>query len=301
MRCPFLREAQVKSCHASSFKKMILRSTDHPDMEKCSSPDYVNCAAAKQHHEEEPDGTRCPFLQESLVQYCSAAPVVKYVPYSESMLTRCGTDNHRYCESYLSLAQPEKHHDGNTDDISLPDHLSYSDNHMWLDVSEDGTCHVGVDALAARVFTPVESISFISHSGDQRPAAVLTIHGVDMQMVFPNRMAVTATNSSLRSNLGNLFRDPYYRGWLFEGRAADGKGTTRAGLRRDAEARKWMDREIRRMSEFIHSHVTGALPAGERFAMDGGIVHESILRQMNREEALRLYHEFFSPYAPGKQ
>lgn len=299
MRCPFLREAQVKSCQASAIRKMILRSADHSDMEKCSSPDFVTCPAATQHHEEHPSGSRCPFLQESLVQYCSAAPVVKYIPYSESVLTRCGTNNHRYCESYLSLAQPENRDSGDDDNIPLPDYLSYSANHMWLDVSDDGTCHVGVDALAARVFTPVENINFMSHSGDQRPAVILTIHGVDMQMVFPNRMKVTAANFSLRSKLTHLFRDPYHRGWLFEGRPVEGKETTGAGLRRGAEARTWMEREVRRISEFIHNSITNALAPEERLASDGGMVDESVMRLLSREDALRLYHKFFSPYAPG--
>ena len=104
IRCPFLREAQVKYCQGSAIKKMIVRTENNPDDERCSSGEYVHCPSLKQHHEEYSPGTRCPFLQESLVQYCSASSVVKFIPYSESSIIRCGNDAHRYCDLFLSLA-----------------------------------------------------------------------------------------------------------------------------------------------------------------------------------------------------
>ena len=41
------------------------------------------------------------------MQYCGAAPVAKFVPYSESLLSRCGNDSFRYCELYLAMAHPK--------------------------------------------------------------------------------------------------------------------------------------------------------------------------------------------------
>jgi hypothetical protein len=106
MRCPFLREAQVKFCQVAPSRKMILNHPTQGVHEKCTSSDYVSCPAAKEFHEEFPNLDRCPFLQESLMQYCAAAPVVKYLPYSESILSRCGNDSHFNCEVYRSLADP---------------------------------------------------------------------------------------------------------------------------------------------------------------------------------------------------
>ena len=109
MRCPFLCEARVKSCGASDFKKMIVRIpslSENETNERCSTGEYVTCPWVKQRHEEFPNEARCPFLQESLAQYCSGSSVVKYVPYSDPSLTRCGTSSHRYCELFLMLSHP---------------------------------------------------------------------------------------------------------------------------------------------------------------------------------------------------
>ncbi|MFZ4621995.1 MAG: hypothetical protein ACOYNS_15645, partial [Bacteroidota bacterium] len=108
MRCQFLREAQVKFCRASAYRKMIVRLAEQTENERCSSKEYVTCPAAKQHLEVNPSSSHCPFLHESLVQYCTAAAVTKYIPYTESVLSQCGTDSHKYCELHLALAQPQE-------------------------------------------------------------------------------------------------------------------------------------------------------------------------------------------------
>jgi hypothetical protein len=59
---------------------MIVKLPEQPDNERCSSPDYLNCPVSKQHHEERPLPDRCPFLHQSLVQYCAADSVTKYIP-----------------------------------------------------------------------------------------------------------------------------------------------------------------------------------------------------------------------------
>ena len=315
MRCPFLREAQVKFCQASAFRKMIVRTPAHDDQERCSSPDYVNCPAAKQHHEELPSQSHCPFLQESLAQYCSASPVTKFVPYSESLLSRCGNDSHRYCELFLAIARPEsvpgdptlqssltKQESSNVrenivEGIPMPESVGYTTNHMWLDVDEDGCFHVGVDALMGKVLGRVENISFVSPPGITTPAAVFTVKGVDLQVVFPNRMNLSRTNSYLRANPGKLTSDPYKAGWLFEGRDQKEPGTAKqesasGGLLRGEEARRWMAEEVHRVSTFIHDQYSRQ----EGMMMDGGSFVSGAALQLNREGLLHLFNEFFSPY-----
>ncbi len=316
MRCPFLREAQVKFCQASACKKMIVRTPAHADDEKCSSSEYIKCPAAKQHREELPSQSHCPFLQESLAQYCSAAAVTKFVPYSESPLSRCGNESHRYCELFLAIAHPETADNSLREKVSdaeiegvdtqeyiveglrMPAWLAYSSNHMWLDVNDDGCCHAGVDALLAKVLGRVERISLLTARGVNRPAAVLTVNGVDVQIVFPNRMLVTGTNSYLRANPERLISEPYGAGWLFEGRDAKEqsaeKGANAAdGLIRKSEARKWMESEVHRLSAFVHEQYSRQ----QGVMMDGGTFSSGVALQLNRDEILNLFNEFFSPYA----
>ena len=89
------------------------------------------------------------------MQYCGAAPVARFVPYSESLISRCGNDSFRYCELYLGMAHPAPS-SVQVDGIPVPDWLQYSANHMWLDVTEDGICHAVIDAFLSRALGTVD-------------------------------------------------------------------------------------------------------------------------------------------------
>ena len=291
MNCPFLREAQVKYCRAASVRKLIPVAQSGRRDEKCSSPDYPSCPVYQAQAVGEAAGATCPCLCESLMQYCGAASVTKFVPYSESLLSRCGNDGYRYCELYLSMAHPTTAPE-DADGIPQPDWLGYSANHMWLDVTDDGTCHAGIDAFLSRALGKVERISYVWQKGIHRPTAILTAGGTDFEVVFPNEMLLTACNLYLRADPAHLTAEPYTGGWLFEGKPEPG---TLDRLRRGADARQWMEREMHRINEFLQEH-NGA---GE-FAADGGHFSPGLVRYLERDPMRALFHEFFSPYANGK-
>ena len=102
MRCPYLKDARVKYCRVSAFKKMIERTPRQADHEKCSSEDYAACEVARQHGVAGDIQSRCPYLEESQAQYCAAASVTKFIPYSEAGLSRCGGEGYRSCELYAA-------------------------------------------------------------------------------------------------------------------------------------------------------------------------------------------------------
>lgn len=322
MRCPFLREAQVKFCKSSAYKKMILRTAANANGEKCSLPDYVTCPEAKVLHEEQPSQSHCPFLHESLVQYCSAASVTKYIPYSESLLSRCGNESHLHCELYLAMAEAEVREtsavtmsrkgpqedamDEWVEGIRVPLELGYSGNHMWMETNKDGVCHVGVDAFLTRMIAGVDKLSFLTAKGVQRPTAVLTVNGADLHMVFPYYMHITGTNNYLRANLEKLVADPYGPGWLFEGvepqaAISGAEFGARAGLVRGKAAVEWMKKEVDRASEFVHERIAQSQPEDKRMVMDGGIFTGELIHHLNREEVLNLFNQFFSPYASWRR
>jgi glycine cleavage system H lipoate-binding protein len=313
MRCPFLREAQVKFCRASSIRKMIVRTPEHAADERCMSSRWISCPIAKQHCEEHPSQSHCPFLHEALVQHCSAAPVSQFIPYTEPQLSCCGTESHKYCEVYVSLAHPEwkfvpssrseKQHSGSEDDIQIidgipmPEWLAYAPNHMWLDLSSDGTCHVGVDAFFANVIGKVERVTFLSTKSAVRPTAVLTVRGVDLPLMFPNTMIVTGTNAYLRSHPEKIAAEPYSLGWLFEGfslKSEHGENNHKIdrGLLRGREAREWMTQEVRRLTTYVHDHLVGV----ETMA-DGGTFTHGLMQHLSHDHIFHVYNEFFSPFA----
>ena len=80
------------------------------------------------------------------------------------------------------------------DQIPLPDWLLYAGNHMWLDLTEDGVCHIGIDAFLSRALGKVDRISYVWTKGNHRPAAVITVGGMELELVFPNPLLVTGCN-----------------------------------------------------------------------------------------------------------
>jgi len=290
MTCPFLKETQVKYCQTAAVRKMIPAGRAGRAEEKCSSRDYVSCPLYGAQPVEGAAAT-CPYLRESLMQYCGAAPVAKFVPYSESLLSRCGNDSHRYCELYLGMAHPETRR-GEADDIPLPDWLGYSSNHMWLDATEDGVCHIGIDAFLSRALGRVERIDYVWTKGLHRPAAVLTTAGQELEVVFPNPLLLTSCNLYLRADPSRLTAEPYTGGWLFEGVPQPG---TQDNLLAAAGARAWMEREQRRINEFLQQQTAASMAA------DGGLFAAGLARVLDRDQMRALFHEFFSPYASGKR
>lgn len=303
MRCPFLREEQVRSCQAAPFRKSVTRSAARVDMERCSSPEHAGCTVARQSLEAHPSPSRCPFLQESLVQFCAATPLPTYVPWSSSPELRCGHGGHRYCELFeaasgatAAASAPPGAADAAVHDVEgvpMPGWLLYAPNHLWLDPGDDGVCHVGIDAFVARLVGAFEQLAFLTLKGSQRPAVVLTVRGVDLTLVFPEALAIVGANTRLRSSLDRLAADPYGLGWLFEARRpAEQRPARRSGdpLRSGPAARRWMAGELRRVTELVHA---GLSRRPERLAADGGRFSADLLAHLDREEILRLFAELF--------
>jgi glycine cleavage system H lipoate-binding protein len=296
MTCPFLKEAQVKYCQTASLRKLIPLAQAARAEEKCDSGLHTTCPVFRTQPPSESGATgACPYLRESLMQYCGAAPVTKLVPYSESLLSRCGNDSFRYCELYLGMARPDMPAANEVDDLTLPGWLQYSANHMWLDVTGDGACHAGIDAFLSRALGQVDRISYVWLKGSHRPTAVLTVNGTDLEVVFPNPFLLTSCNLYLRADPGRLTREPYTGGWLFEGVPAP---ESTDGLMSGSQAHDWMEQEQRRVNEFLQQqHRQECLGA----CADGGEFAPGVLAALDRERRLALFHEFFSPYASGKR
>jgi hypothetical protein len=124
---------------------------------------------------------------------------------------------------------------------------------------------------------------------------VLTVAGVDLEVVFPNEFLLTNCNLYLRADPGKLTAEPYSAGWLFEGTPLP---ETKSNLLEGAAAREWMEREQLHINEFLQQEMEGAIGP---LAADGGLFSAGIGRELERERKLALFHEFFSPYASGKR
>jgi glycine cleavage system H lipoate-binding protein len=304
MRCPFLREANVRYCRAAPLKKMIVHRPGQVGNERCSSPEYERCPLAREQMLE-PNQERCPLLDSCLVQYCAAASVTKYIPYSESGLSRCTTDGHRYCDLYLAVAnagasgepQSQPHGCAEADALSLPRMLRYSPNHLWLDMSPEGVVHIGIDAFMAAIIQEVSRVEFIETRGRCRPTVILSICEADLPLTFPNPVNVVRCNSSLRSAPERLTAHPYGSGWLFEGisGASEEPGEEPPEARNlicGQQAHSWIHEELGRLTEVLQGFEGISAHDAPALLADGGTPYHAHLRSLGRSARLRLFHEF---------
>jgi glycine cleavage system H lipoate-binding protein len=177
---------------------------------------------------------------------------------------------------------------------------SYSTNHMWLEIDEEGICHIGIDSFLARIIGRVDKLTFAATSGNHHPSVVITVNGVDLSMVFPNRLNITAINSHLRADPDRIATDPYTFGWLFEGVETKtlGEAGVRHGLIHGKGARIWMQNETTRLSEIVHEKFAGTSEIENRLVADGGSFSGGLIKSLTKEQLLVLYEEFFFSHNP---
>ena len=292
MKCPFLRESWVKFCQAAPYRKVI-EQTAESAADLCTSSAFQACAAFREHRKSQ-STPPCPFLQESRAQVCSHDPSVRFVPCSDQVHSRCVTDNHRYCESYLAAAHRLPTATSARGDVlnALPPDFFYTRNHMWLDVSAEHDCHIGLDGLLTRLLGRIDRLSFITSQGEQCPSVVLTTHGMNIHLVFPNPMQITCPNAQVRVDPERIQLDPYGAGWLFEGTEAQGTDI-RSGLLSGNEARIWMEHELHRITEVLNRRASSDGEHGSRLAADGGVPVEGAIKHLKRNEISHFFDEFF--------
>ena len=279
--------------------KPVIEASSPSDEERCSSPQWQDCPLVMERMRDFPRLGACPFLKESPVQYCAAASVPKYLPQAAAPLSPCGDDSHRYCEFFLAPAHPGQRpavcgieaQAADVEGIRIPRRLAFSPNHMWLDVGEGGSCHIGVDDFFARLVGRVDHVNCVFTKGICNPTVVFDLGGMDLQMAFPNPLRISRINIRLRTHPERLIAEPYTAGWLFQGSAPEGRALeeVREGLFQGEECTEWMARELRRLEAFLSGCV------GIRGIEPEGL--QGLINRLQREDALGLIDEFFVLHA----
>lgn len=292
MQCPFLKETRVRWCRAAGIRKPIPETQSDDAACRCLDERFRACPWVS------PDSRQskppCPHLEHALVQYCEAAPLTRFVPFSEPLLTRCGSDAHKYCDFYLDIlraARPPLR----DQEFAAPSDLFYTRNHWWVDLQSEGMCHIGVDAFLARLLDGAERAGVLTPRGTAHPAAVFTCRGTDFTVMFPAAIRIEAANPHLRIEPRQILREPYSAGWLFRGRLDEEQSAgLRAVLIGPEDARRGMEEDARRVNEMLQSlRRPGAVVA----MADGGLFEGGLLGLLEPEDARRLFHALGSPQA----
>ncbi len=293
MTCPFLRETRVWSCQSASIRKLIPRMPAGTAEGRCRSAEFTQCPGyAPAPGGAAAGGPPCPLLRESLVQYCAASPVTRFVPYTEAMLSRCGNGSFRYCELYLDLLEASRMAGQDPETLAAPEGLLFTHNHMWIDLPEDGPWHIGIDAFLARLIGVPDRITYITPRGWACPAVAITVGDTDLQVIFPEPLEIQSCNLYLRSDPARLAAAPYTHGWLFEGTVQPGQREELIGrLLAPEQAGRHMEEDALRLRDWVEARAAAAC--------DGGQFQTGLLRELGRPETLRVFHEFCSPL-PGR-
>ena len=273
MSCPFLREGRAQYCNAAPVRKLILDGPGATAGGRCTSPAYRECALVA---DRESCGGQCPHLEQIHVQYCGASPMTPLVPFSDSTLSRCSGAGYRYCDTYLSLARPHK-------SAAPPDDLLFAPNHLWLAVSGEGLCHIGLDAFAADMAQRIDRLTFVTPGGTRRPTIALQVNGVEWPVTFPNPLLIKSVNTHLQIHPGRITEDPYGAGWLIEGWEIPDR--TRAGLIGGPRAAAWMAEERQRLSRFVND--------SEQLCCDGGEAAPGVAHLLPHAGVVALFQNFF--------
>jgi hypothetical protein len=128
---------------------------------------------------------------------------------------------------------------------------------------------------------------------------VVTVRGVDLQVVFPNAFDITRANTYLRTRPTRIIADPYGAGWLFEGTHTS--PDIRACLITGQSAHAWMKDEIRRMTAHVHELSNSVNAHGAVLMADGGSPRQGFVAELTREELLGMTAEFFSPLSTWRK
>lgn len=314
MQCPFLRKVNVKYCGLCRATKIPLQGADLTS-DRCSSAGYRECGLVRERHDGPWPAAGCPYLSVGDVHYCDAAPFQKMIPCNQAAFSRCTNDGHHHCRHYLSMAEAERTGSGGDAALAdctgpvrdggravrdgerrffLPEELAYAPNHLWLDRGEGGACHIGVDAFFVEAVGRIDEVIYPQHDESRRPLVRFRVGGVDFDLLFPNILHGTEINPHLMADPQEVLRDPYGRGWIFEGMAAPGTAAPDEGLLRGMAARNWMSIERDRLTEFVHAHAgAGGQPDG-RLMQDGGAAAGPLAELLDRRSLVRLHSEFFT-------
>jgi len=101
MRCPRLQECRVRYCAVASSRTMVPHPAAEGTIDRCDSPEWVQCSLPECAPARRAANARCPFLQEVLAERCLEAAVPRFVPLSGDLNDRCHSAEYLRCPSWL--------------------------------------------------------------------------------------------------------------------------------------------------------------------------------------------------------
>ncbi len=150
-----------------------------------------------------------------------------------------------------------------------PRGLFLDGSHTWIRLSDSGEMRVGVDELLSQALGGADRVELPTLGTKVRrgePMAAIWKNGRKMTVSSPVDGTIVTSNNFLNSMPNDLGADPYGSGWLTTIWPIEHREALKPFTMGEA-GKRWMDREIQRLSDFLAARVTGQ--PGFALAADG--------------------------------
>lgn len=176
----------------------------------------------------------------------------------------------------------------------LPGGLFFYEGHTWAKLEPSGAVQVGLDGFARGILGRVDRFDLPAVGAKLRqgePAFAALQDGKRIEFVSPVDGVVCALNPEINADPLGAKREPYGKGWAFAIRPIDFvKDLDKLRIGKDASA--WLQKEIRRFTEFLTLHRMVPQEVGVTLP-DGGTHAEGILETMDGEILQLVMRKFF--------
>ncbi|MBI5419920.1 MAG: glycine cleavage system protein H [Deltaproteobacteria bacterium] len=176
----------------------------------------------------------------------------------------------------------------------LPGGLFFHSGHTWAKLQPSGAVQVGLDGFAHGILGRVDRFELPARGAQLRqgePAFVARKGGKRIEFVSPVDGVVCSVNQEINVDLQGAKTEPYEKGWAFAIRPSNLVQNLKR-LRIGTEAPAWLEREVRRFSEFLSLHRAVPQEVGVTLP-DGGTHAEGIMETMDGEILQIAIRKFF--------
>lgn len=178
--------------------------------------------------------------------------------------------------------------------VELPGGLFLHGGHTWAKLEPSGAVQVGLDGFARGILGRVDRFELPANGMRLRqgePAFAALQDGKRIEFVSPVHGVVCAVNPGINDDPLGTKAEPYGKGWAFAIRPSDFiRDLDNLRIGKDASA--WLQKEVKRFTEFLVLHRAVPQEVGVTLA-DGGIHAEGILETMDGEILQLVTRKFF--------
>jgi len=172
--------------------------------------------------------------------------------------------------------------------FEIPETYCFHAGHTWLNDEGRQNARVGIDAFAANLLGPIDSVEFTELNRWVRQGqrlCTITRGGTKVELLSPVEGVLVSVNHEVLKNPSLAVDDPYKAGWLCLVKAPE-LAINSKNLLQGPIVPAWMQHSILRMSEMLQQ-------TNPALAQDGGLPVKGLLFQLDRNVQQELTKEFF--------